>query len=119
MTVNVWAIAKTTHVKVAGLCYGVTYFEHFLARFIGVPWQDVRCRAIGVNHFTWITDMRDKRTGEDLYPSFREGLQATDPAHQPLSRHLHNAFGLFPALRQPEHQGCVRQGSVSAQSGAF
>lgn len=57
LTVNVWALSIATKVKVAGLCYGVTYYQHYLANLIGMPWDQLNCRAIGVNHFTWITDL--------------------------------------------------------------
>ena len=35
MTVNCRAVAKMTDVKIAGLCYGVTGYEHILAQLIG------------------------------------------------------------------------------------
>ena len=58
MTVNVWAVSKMVPtIKVAGLCYGVTYYQHFLANLIGIPWDALTCRAIGVNHFTWISSL--------------------------------------------------------------
>jgi alpha-galactosidase len=34
-----------------------------------VPLVDIR--AAGLNHFSWILSIRDRRTGEDLYPLFR------------------------------------------------
>ena len=36
-------LASIPGVRIAGLCYGVTYYEHWLARLIGVPWPEVRC----------------------------------------------------------------------------
>ena len=56
----------------------------------------VDLRAAGTNHFTWILSLRDKRTGEDLYPRFRERFKAYDPAFEPLTREVFNAFELFP-----------------------
>ncbi len=53
-------------------------------------------KAAGLNHFTWVQSIHDKRTGEDLYPKFKERLRAFDPSVQPLSRALIDAFGLFP-----------------------
>jgi alpha-galactosidase len=32
----------------------------------------VDIKAAGLNHFTWMLDLRDKRTGGDLYPLFAE-----------------------------------------------
>src|SRR5438552_647745 len=53
-------------------------------------------KAAGLNHFTWVLSMHDTRTGEDLYPRFKERLRAFDPHVQPLSRALLDIFGLFP-----------------------
>ncbi len=53
-------------------------------------------RAAGTNHFSWILSIHDKRTGEDLYPLFRERFASFDPQFEPLSREVFNAFELFP-----------------------
>ena len=52
--------------------------------------------AAGINHFTWILGIYDKRTGEDLYPRFRELWDEYDPNFEPLTRRVYQHFGLFP-----------------------
>ena len=52
--------------------------------------------AAGLNHFTWMLAIRDRKTGEDLYPLFRERLKAHHEGFEPLSRAVHDVFGLFP-----------------------
>lgn len=98
MTVNVWAIAQETHVNVAGLCYGVTYYEHYLSKFIDVPWEDVSCRAVGVNHFTWITDFR--YNGEDAWPLVRKKLEdeKDNPEMQTHTWELFRMFDAYPCV---------------------
>ena len=59
-----------------------------------VPRVDIR--AAGLNHFTWILSIRDRQTGEDLYPLFRKRFFELDPAFEPLTRDVFSAFGLFP-----------------------
>lgn len=59
-----------------------------------VPLIDIR--AAGLNHFTWILSIHDKRTGEDLYPLFRKRFFELDAAFEPLTRDVFSAFGLFP-----------------------
>ena len=59
-----------------------------------VPLIDIR--AAGLNHFTWILSIRDKRTGEELYPLFRKRFFELDPSFEPLTRDIFSAFGLFP-----------------------
>ncbi len=59
-----------------------------------VPKVDIR--AAGLNHFSWILSIRDRQTGEDLYPAFRKGWAKLDPKFEPLTRRVFDAFGLFP-----------------------
>ena len=59
-----------------------------------VPLIDIR--AAGLNHFTWILSITDRRTGEDLYPLFRKRFFELDPKFEPLTRDVFSAFGLFP-----------------------
>lgn len=59
-----------------------------------VPRLDIR--AAGLNHFSWILSIRDRQTGEDLYPLFRRRFFELDPAFEPLTRRVFEAFGLFP-----------------------
>jgi alpha-galactosidase len=52
--------------------------------------------AAGLNHFTWIVDIHDRRTGSDLYPVLREAWKRVDPSIEPLTRRVFEAFGLMP-----------------------
>lgn len=56
----------------------------------------VEVKAAGLNHFTWILDVRDRRTGEDLYPAFRRGMKDLPAEFEPLTRALFDATGLCP-----------------------
>jgi alpha-galactosidase len=100
MTVNCRAVAKTTSVRIAGLCYGVTWYEHFLACFIDVPWEEVSCRAIGVNHFTWITEFRYQ--GKDAWPLVRQKMKekadSPEVTRQPYTWELFRLFDAFPCV---------------------
>jgi len=59
-----------------------------------VPLVDIR--AAGLNHFSWILSIHDRRTGEDLYPLFRKRFFELDLAFEPLTRDVFSAFDLFP-----------------------
>jgi alpha-galactosidase len=58
------------------------------------PLVDVK--AAGLNHFTWILDLRDRRSGEDLYPAFRQGFRDLPPDFEPLTRAVFETMGLCP-----------------------
>jgi alpha-galactosidase len=63
------------------------------------PWaHDVLdIKAAGLNHFTFMLDIRHRETGEDLYPLFAQRIAAMPPNFQPLGRRIFDAFGLFAA----------------------
>jgi alpha-galactosidase len=56
----------------------------------------VDIKAAGLNHFTWILDVRDRCTGEDLYPAFRQAFMAMPADFEPLTRAVFQATGFFP-----------------------
>lgn len=59
-----------------------------------VPRIDIR--AAGLNHFSWIISIRDRKTGEDLYPIFRRRFFELNPDFEPLTRRMFEIFDLFP-----------------------
>jgi len=61
---------------------------HNQVRMQIVPRVDIR--AAGLNHFSWIQSIHDRRTGEDLYPLFRKRFFELDPDLNP------SPAGCFP-----------------------
>ncbi|HOS44254.1 MAG TPA: alpha-glucosidase/alpha-galactosidase, partial [Armatimonadota bacterium] len=53
-------------------------------------------QAAGLNHFLWMTAVRRKSTGEDLYSLVRTRVEELPPDYLPLSVGLCRRFGLFP-----------------------
>lgn len=56
----------------------------------------VEIKAAGLNHFSWILEIHDRRSREDLYPAFRETFFDLPPAFEPLTRAVFQATGLCP-----------------------
>lgn len=56
----------------------------------------VNIKAAGLNHFTWILDLRHRHSGEDLYPAFRDAFMALPAGFEPLTRAVFRATGLCP-----------------------
>jgi alpha-galactosidase len=56
----------------------------------------VDIKAAGLNHFTWIKALWDRRSGEDLYPAFRQALMRLPADFEPLTRAVFAATGLCP-----------------------
>ena len=53
-------------------------------------------KAAGINHFTWMLDVRDRNTGEDLYPQIAEKRKQLPPTFEPLSQKIFDIFGIMP-----------------------
>lgn len=52
--------------------------------------------AAGLNHFSWIMEIRDRVTGEDLYPLLRSTAEKAPSHFEPLSMELFRLFGYCP-----------------------
>ena len=58
--------------------------------------EKIDIKAAGLNHFTWMLDVHDRRTGADLYPAVAERWAAADPRFEPLTQRVYRAFGTMP-----------------------
>ncbi len=58
--------------------------------------QKIDIKAAGLNHFTWMLDVREKSTGEDLYPLLTEAWKQAPDWFEPLTRRSFEAFGIMP-----------------------
>ena len=95
------AVSRLTPVRNAGLCHGVFMGMEQMARILGMPVEDLDGAACGMNHFTFFQTIRDRRTGDDLYPRLREIEREGDWLHDwheiGLARILFRRFGLWPS----------------------
>jgi alpha-galactosidase len=119
------AIHKYSKIKVVGLCHQI-YAGYGLAGFlladklgIDIPEGPISAHAIeahwvnlgkisrravelvdiqaaGLNHFTWMLAIHDKRTGEDLYPLLKERWASAPAWFEPLSQRVTAAFDCMP-----------------------
>ncbi|WP_169238443.1 family 4 glycosyl hydrolase [Candidatus Roseilinea sp. NK_OTU-006] len=104
------ALDRYTRVRFVGLCHQIGEGYRIVNRALGlVPetgdrWADmhtiqqrIHITAAGLNHFTFILDLRDAQTGEDLYPLLRAQLAQMPADFELMSRRLMDVFGLFCA----------------------
>lgn len=104
------ALARATRLRCVGLCHQIGAGYRIAGQVLGLVRDEQEARAesamlqrkldikaAGLNHLTFIYDLRDAETGADLYPVFRERLATMPPSFEPLSRRLLDSFGLFPA----------------------
>jgi len=119
------AVHRYTNVKIIGLCHQLLWGYAMAAavladRFeIDVPpdfhvhtdadnmpdfiyvakqaIQHLDIKAAGINHFSWVYDIRDKHNGEDLYPELRDRwVNFYRRDFEPLSREVFEIFGMMP-----------------------
>jgi alpha-galactosidase len=80
MAINTWALsARYPDLKQVGLCHSVQGTAAELARDLGIPADDLRYRAAGINHMAFYLNFEAKNpdgTYRDLYPALREGYRA-------------------------------------------
>jgi alpha-galactosidase len=70
MAINSWAISDYSRIKNVGLCHSVQHTATELAKYIGVPYEEISFWTAGINHMAWFLDFRWR--GEDAYPILRE-----------------------------------------------
>ncbi len=73
MSMMCLAAARTTPVKVVGLCHSVQGSGHLLAKRAGVPYSDMTWECAGINHLAWFTKL--EHHGKDLYPLLMKKAQ--------------------------------------------
>jgi alpha-galactosidase len=122
MSVICGAVRQATGAPVIGLCIGVHHVIYELADFIRKPRMEVTALAAGLNHFTWVYDLRWK--GQDAWPLVRaqlaierqvgsdsdqtlppggdttltQGVYMPKASDNPFSWSLFEAYGAYPAV---------------------
>jgi alpha-galactosidase len=115
------AVTRYTRVRTVGLCHQIGHIFRIAGRVLGATrqepetWDQMKeellrteslydVKAAGLNHFTWLMDLRSRADGSDLYPEFRRRMAEKPPEFEPLSRFLMETFGLIPATGD-QHAG--------------
>jgi len=103
MTTVCRALNKYSAIRTVGLCCGVRAFHRRLSGIAGVKDTEVFCKAVGLNHFTWILDM--VHDGRSIMGTVRDRMAKTHKyGDEQLVWDLFTAFDAFP---------CVGDGHIS------
>ena len=68
------AAARSSSMRVVGLCHSVQGTSHLLAQRAGVPYPEMEWECAGINHLAWFTKLR--HLGKDLYPLLKQKAEA-------------------------------------------
>ena len=116
--------AEHARIKSIGLCHQIWHGYGILGRYLAkdlnisenldfeVKWTDESqnilaefaiaavCEydiiAAGINHFTWMLDVRRKYSNEDMYPLIHREAKNLYPKFEPLTQHIFKLFKLLP-----------------------
>lgn len=89
------ALGQYSPIATLGLCHGIFMGQNDVAGIMGLPPEQVEVWGAGINHFQCLLKIRDRTTGEDLYPVLRAKEAKYDPQFAPLTRRLFRAFGYW------------------------
>lgn len=97
MTAIVTAVRRATNVKIIGLCHGVIYGEKYLAKMLGVDVKRITTIGAGLNHLTWLYDIRVD--GRDVHQELLDIVARQKEEHK-TNPHVRNFFN--PLLEDKE-----------------
>ena len=95
MSIMCLAAAMASDAKVVGLCHSVQGSSRQLAKYTGVPYDELKWNCGGINHMAWFTEL--SHNGRDLYPELKDKVQSDaelwekDPVRFDMMLH----FGCF------------------------
>jgi alpha-galactosidase len=94
MAANCWAVDVMTGRPHVGLCHSVQGTSEMLAKWIGVPYDEVTFLCAGINHQSFFLEFR--RGKEDLYPLIWEAIEREEVyGQEPVRIELMKHFGYF------------------------
>ncbi|HUU58270.1 MAG TPA: alpha-galactosidase [Phycisphaerae bacterium] len=103
LAMNCWALTAYGHRRTVGLCHSIQGTARMFAGWLGLPPEEVRYTAGGLNHVNYYLTLT--HNGQDLYPrllAMKDERLATDP-HLRVWFELLEHLGHWPA-EGPHHQ---------------
>jgi alpha-galactosidase len=82
---------RASSLPIVGLCHSIQHTAQQVAEYLGIPYEELKFRAAGINHLAWLVDVT--RQGQDMYPLLRARAQDSaiyeqDPIRFEMMLHL-------------------------------
>jgi alpha-galactosidase len=102
LAVLVRAVSEASPTRVVGLCHSVFWTIDTLARYLGLPRDEVVAETAGLNHHAFL--LRLEHRGRDLYPDLRRFIEAGRTPDDNLVRsQLFERLGFYPTESSEHH----------------
>lgn len=90
------ALNRYSKVKTIGLCHQIYESYNTIHHVLGIAKEQIDVKAAGINHLTWIYDIRDKSSGKSIHDEFIHQLNKMPNDYEPMSRMLYKRLGMYP-----------------------
>jgi len=91
------AINRATKIKSIGMCPEFNLCMLRISSYLMIPRNKIAAKAAGMNHFTWIYELKNAQTGDDLFPMLTLHSKIFPFAHGKLVRRMFRKYGMYPA----------------------
>ncbi|HSI85152.1 MAG TPA: alpha-glucosidase/alpha-galactosidase, partial [Candidatus Methylacidiphilales bacterium] len=100
MAMLCWAVDRAVGIPHVGLCHSVQGTSHQLARFIGLPYEDITYKVAGINHMAFFLKFEYKK--QDAYPLLFKFLE-NNTSQEKVRFEMMRRTGYF-VTESSEHQ---------------
>ena len=94
------AISRLTKIRAVGVCHGFEMGADQIVKILKIPRKELEVHGHGLNHFGFITAIKEKSTGKDLYPALIEAEKNLPWFYEfdeiALLRIMMRTYGLWP-----------------------
>jgi alpha-galactosidase len=97
-------VSRLTNIRSVGLCHGPLETLAKISEILEKPTEDIELTVGGLNHFHLALEVKDKKTGKDLYPELDKRIPEFDWGFDKLTPQYYRIFGYLP-YPDPSHPG--------------
>ncbi|MFX1392158.1 MAG: glycosyl hydrolase family 4 [Promethearchaeota archaeon] len=97
------AIKRTApNLKFIGLCHQISFFNKHIPEMLNKNLKDLKMTVVGLNHFGFLIDLEDLKTGKNLMSKFNSNAMDYFTQHEDrfvfskLTFEVYKKFGYFP-----------------------
>ena len=86
----------TNNIQYVGLCHGVQTTLDLISGYVGVAKEHIDYLCAGINHMAWFLTLKEKRSGQDLYPLLKANCEKPEYyANEKVRCEVMRQFGYF------------------------